>query len=223
MLKSIVLLSGGLDSSVSLAQALRETSVKLCLTIDYGQMAADKEIKSAAKLSRHYGLKHEVIQLPFINKLTKTALVAGNDLLPEPDPDMLDNLNVARETAGEVWVPNRNGLFINIAACYAEAIDCDYIITGFNKEEAATFPDNSLDFVKRTNDYLAYSTLKQIRLVSYTQQLKKSEIVKLGQKLGVPWKYVWSCYKNGKTMCGKCESCLRFYRAFKAAGINPNK
>jgi len=219
LLKSIVLLSGGLDSSVALAQALRETRVQLCLTIDYGQLSAANEIKSSATLTKYYNLKHEVLQLPFLKKLTKTALVKDNMNLPKPELDMLDDLNSSQKSAKEVWVPNRNGLFINIAACYAEAMGCDYIVAGFNKEEAATFPDNSFDFVKKTNEVLTYSTLKEIRLVSYTLQLNKSEIVKLGQKLGVPWQYIWSCYGSGNTMCGKCESCRRFYRAFAKAGV----
>jgi len=218
-MRSVVLLSGGLDSAVSLAHALREGTVKLCLTMDYGQRAAAGEISAAAALADYYDLEHRVVELPFLRKVTSTALVNRSAVVPEPVDEMLDDPVHAKASAAAVWVPNRNGLFINIAASFAEALDCELVVTGFNREEALSFPDNSAAFVSKVNDALAYSTANQVRVISYTQRLNKVDIVRLGQRLKVPWRLLWSCYYGGRSMCGKCESCRRFFRALEAAGL----
>lgn len=216
-MKSVVLLSGGLDSAVSLAQALLDSEVVLCLTMDYGQKAARKEIAAAAALAAHYKVPHRVIELPFLKQITRTSLVERKAAVPEPSAEALDNPEEARATAAAVWVPNRNGLFINIAASFAEAMGCQQVVTGFNREEAATFPDNSLAFIEAANRALCFSTLSGVKVVSYTARLNKAEIVALGKRLGVPWNLIWSCYHGGETMCGRCESCRRFTRAMAAA------
>jgi len=218
-MKSIVLLSGGLDSSVSLAQALRETDVVFNLTFDYGQKSADKEKKAAAALSSYYKINHMVLELSFLRDITGTALVSTEDL-PEPDLSDLDDQGMSSASAALVWVPNRNGVFINIAAAFAEANQCGIIVTGFNREEAATFPDNSQEFVSAANFAMSFSTLNKVKLVSYTQQLDKVEIIKLGLTLGLPFQYLWSCYRGEEKMCGRCESCMRLRRAANAAGLN---
>jgi len=210
-LKSVALLSGGLDSTVSLAQALREGEVLLALTFDYGQKAARREIAAAARLAAHFGVPHRVLELPFLAEVTGTALVRGQ--VPEPAREALDDPVLARATAAAVWVPNRNGLFLNIAACFAESLGAGRIITGFNREEAATFPDNSPGYVAAANAAFAFSTANGVKVLSYTQRLAKPEIVQLGRRLGVPLQWVWSCYHGGETPCGRCESCLRLQRA----------
>jgi len=219
-MKSVVLLSGGLDSTVSLAHCLRENEIELCLTMDYGQRSAVREINSASAIAEYYNLNHMVVDLPFLRKITFSALVNTSKVVPSPSADLLDDPQAARDSAAAVWAPNRNGLFINAAACFAEALDCGQIVTGFNREEARTFPDNSPEFVKAANEALAFSTRNRVRLVSYTQRLDKVEIVRLGEKLKVPWRLIWSCYHGGSEMCGACESCLRFFRAMKEAGID---
>ncbi len=215
-MKSVALLSGGLDSAVSLAQGRLETEPVLALTFDYGQKAAVRECEAGARLSRHWGIEHRVVGLPFLAGITATALVRGE--LPEPAPDLLDDPESAARTAEQVWVPNRNGLFINVAAGFAESLGAGLIITGFNREEAVTFPDNSPEFVAAANQALAYSCARRVRIVSYTQRLAKVEIVQLGRRLGVPFQWVWSCYRGGLEPYGRCESCLRSLRAFERAG-----
>jgi len=219
-LNSVVLLSGGLDSAVNLAYALTEGKVKLALTMNYGQHAANKEIDAAAALARHYDIPHRVIELPWLAQITQTALVSNQNALPEPSAEELDNMDAAHKTAAAVWVPNRNGLFVNIAACFAETLNCGLVVAGFNREEAATFPDNTPEFAAAASRAMAYSTSNQVKVISYTNRLDKKEIVALGDRLGVPWDFIWSCYRGEEQMCGKCESCRRMMRAFTSLNIN---
>ena len=214
-MRSIVLLSGGLDSAVSLSQALREGEVRLCLTFDYGQRARFKEINAAAEIAGYYKLKHRVIPLPFLREITNTSLVNIDASIPEPEEEHFSLPEKMAETAKSVWVPNRNGVFINIAASFAEAMDCGQIVTGFNAEEAETFPDNSREFLNACNQSLSYSTLSGVRVLSYTQMLDKAGIIRLGKRLGTPLQHVWSCYYGGDEICRRCESCKRFLRALK--------
>lgn len=213
-MKSIVLLSGGLDSAVSLTHALKETEVALCLTFDYGQLAAKNEIMAATALAKYYKVRHRIILLPFLKEITDNA-ITSEQALHTPNKCGTSGSSAA----SSLWVPNRNGLFINIAAAFAEAYRCNLVITGFNREEAVVFPDNSPEFVRAANSALSHSTLNKVKVISYTQRLNKEEIVRLGIKNGLPFYYLWSCYRGGKNMCGRCDSCLRFTRAAKSAGL----
>lgn len=209
---ALILLSGGLDSAVNLALAVRNLSLKLALTADYGQLAARQEIRAAQALAAHYGVPHQTVCLPFFRRLGGGALL-GEGSIPEPIPSALDDPSAAGFSAQQVWVPNRNGLLVNVAACYAEAMGCTQIICGFNREEAATFPDNSSEFVAAANTALSFSTRSGVRVLSFTQRLAKDEIVLLGDLLKVPWEMIWSCYRGGDKPCGRCESCRRLARA----------
>ncbi|MGC7847185.1 7-cyano-7-deazaguanine synthase QueC [Desulforudis sp. 1088] len=219
-MRGIVLLSGGLDSVVNLAYARNTLDIRLCLTADYGQAAAASEITAARAVAGYYGLEHRVVELPFLQAISSSALFSPAQI-PEPSLGELDDPEAAEKTARAVWVPNRNGLLINVAACFAEALQCQRIVVGFNREEAATFPDNSTDFVATANEALRFSTLAGVQVVCYTQRLDKTEIVALGKRLDVPWHYIWSCYRSGGRPCGKCESCRRLHRAMAEEGMEP--
>ena len=215
-MKSIVILSGGMDSTVSLHIATEKTEVVLTLTFDYGQKAARREISAAQAVSRHYGVPNRVIELPWLAEITTTALVNHSEAVPLLPPHELDT-HLAVDSAKAVWVPNRNGVFINVAAAFAESMGADQIITGFNAEEAITFPDNSLMFIESAKKSLHYSTLNHVSVVSYTQALSKVGIVQLAREKKVPLHLAWSCYLGGEQPCGTCESCRRYQRAVNSA------
>ena len=202
--KGIILLSSGLDSVVSLKIALKKCEIILALTFDYGQKAAVDEIKAAKKISKKYNIKHEVIKLPFLSKITDNALTNESKTLKFN--------KIGQNSADCVWVSNRNGLFLNIAAAYADSLNADYIIYGGNKEEAETFSDNSIDFIKAINRLFKYSTKIKSKILAPCANFKKYEIIQKGIDLGVDFSLIKSCYnssKNGKNHCGVCESCIR--------------
>ena len=212
-LRSVVLLSSGLDSTVNLYAALRESEVALALTFNYGQRAAQKEISQARKICELLKVRHQVVELPFFRDFTRTSLVNREAAVPVKSEVKIDDQNQSLQTAERVWVPNRNGIFLNVAAAYAEGLKADFLVPGFNLEEAQTFPDNSEAYLKKAEEAFQYSTAHQLRTKCYTIRMTKSQIFKLGLELNVNFDLVWPCYLDGEEICGQCESCQRFLKA----------
>jgi 7-cyano-7-deazaguanine synthase len=117
-----------------------------------------------------------------------------------------------------VWVPNRNGLLVNVAAAFAEALGCARVVVGFNAEEGETFPDNTAAFVETCNAALDLSTRGRVGVWSPTVSMRKASIIVEGRRAGAPLEWVWPCYAGGEAPCGTCESCVRFERARREAG-----
>jgi 7-cyano-7-deazaguanine synthase len=198
---------------VNLYLATQEMEILKALTFDYGQRAAENEIHSAQEITRLLQIEHETISLPFLARWTKTALVQKDLPLPQLSIQDLNHLEKTQQTAHAVWVPNRNGIFLNIAAGLAESLGASWIIVGFNQEEGATFPDNSKAFVSALNLSFSYSTQIGVKVWCKTLHLDKRDIVRIGLDLKIPFQKLWSCYEKGSRMCGTCESCLRLKRA----------
>ncbi len=216
---SVALLSGGLDSTVAAALAHHERPLAMCITADYGQRAAQREIHAARRIAAVFGCAHRVVRLDFLAEVTHTALVDRSRELPRLDVSQLDDVEgAARESKRAVWVPNRNGVLINVAAAIAEGEGAERVIVGFNREEAATFPDNSNAFLAAATGALGWSTANGVRVESPTVELDKAGIVREGYRIGAPLSYVWSCYRGGEEACLECESCLRLLRALDTNG-----
>lgn len=216
MKSAVVLLSGGLDSTVNFFAALNDgLQVKLAVTFNYGQRAAEREIAAAAQICNHAKIPHQVIGLPWLKNITNTALVNLNENVPQGANVKIDDYEQSMSTAKSVWVPNRNGVFLNIAAALAEANGADYVIPGFNFEEAQTFPDNSHEYLEQTTKALSFSTANKVQAHCYTVKMNKTQIVQFAKTLDVPFKLIWSCYMDGQVPCGTCESCQRLGRALQ--------
>lgn len=219
MEKSILILSGGFDSTVSAFIAKQKTAPILALTFDYGQRAARREIDAASKTARRLSIPHRIMSLGWLAEITQTSLVNRKEKIPALKENELDNLEWTLQTAKSVWVPNRNGVFLNIAAAFAESLKATLLVTGFNAEEGITFPDNSASFGRTADDFFWFSTLNKVKVTSFTQGMNKIEIAKKGKELGIDFNEIWFCYEGEERPCRKCESCQRSMRAFREAGI----
>jgi len=207
--RALALLSGGLDSTSAVAIARAEGwEPGGALFFDYGQHAARREEAAARGIARFYGIPLERIELAWLARLSTSALVRRNGEPPSWSPERLDDASPR-----DVWVENRNGIFINIAAFLAAEGRYEAILVGFNREEAEAFPDNSETFLERTNAALALGLERDVRVVSPTLRMTKREIVERALPLSIPWELLWSCYRGGEALCGSCESCLRLKRA----------
>lgn len=220
-MKAITLLSSGLDSVAALAIAAESLEIDMAITFDYGQRAGQREIEYSGKVCEHFGIEHRIIKLDWLAEITDTSLVNRNEEVPSlsfEDIDEAAPAAITENSAKSVWVPNRNGVMLNIAGSFAESRNCDYIVVGFNGEEAGTFPDNSLDYVKAADHAFSYSTQNGVRVMAPLIEMEKTEIVKRALEAKAPLEYSWSCYHGGQIPCGECESCVRRARAFKNTG-----
>lgn len=215
---AVVLLSGGLDSAVNLAMAAKEKRAHWAITMRYGQRAEAAELKAAADLCAHYGVVWRPVDVTWLGHVNSTALTRSGENMPKPSTAELDSAQFSEASMRAVWVANRNGVFLNIAAAYAEALGVNEVLTGYNREEAATFPDNSAAFLEATNLAFSFSTLNKVKAASYTIAWDKNRILQEALRIELPLDKVWSCYEAGPKRCWKCESCKRSERALLAAG-----
>ncbi len=203
--KSIILLSGGLDSLAALGLTKEQYGIDLALTFDYGQKSAKEEVEASAKICNFYEINHKVIILDWLKEITQTSLVSDKKI---PESDFGTN-----ESAKNVWVPNRNGLFLNIAAAFADSYGYKYIIFGANKDEGETFSDNTEDFRARISKVFEYSTLQKPKVIAPLINYTKDDIVKIVIDKKIPLEFVRSCYRSGSKHCGICESCNHLKKA----------
>lgn len=210
---AIVLLSGGLDSVVSVSYIINKLNYNniFALFFDYGQNTAKQELNAAKNICRFYNIVLKEIKLDFLSELTeKKPAPCINEI-------ELDNVELCLNTAKSVWVPNRNALFLNIAASYCDKYNIKNIVIGINKEEGQTFSDNKVEFIDIQNKVFEYSTQCHPKIIAPMANYTKEQIVETGLSLNVPLKFIFSCY-NSKSQkhCGKCESCKRLMRALKS-------
>ncbi len=198
---------------VNCALAVAAGPVVLAITFDYGQHAVFREIDAAKGVCARYSIPHRRISLPWLAEITSSDLVREGARPPELTKADLDDPEKTKDSARAVWVPNRNWIMIEIAAAFAEVLGAGRIVAGFNREEAATFPDNSAAYLEAVNRSLAFSSGAPVQVISYTAQMNKKEIVQAGLRNQAPLAKVWSCYRGEEKMCGFCESCRRLKRA----------
>lgn len=214
MLKSkktaLILLSGGLDSVVSISES--NCKIKLGLIFDYGQASFKQEKKAAKKIANYYNFPLKEIKLNWLKDILSNGLVNADKMYKIKD---LKDTKALKKSMESVWVPNRNALFINIAASVCETEDIEIIIIGANKEEGKTFKDNTKEFIDSCNELLKSSVNKKIKVIAPLIEMDKNDIVKSALISKIPLEYVYSCYKSGKKHCGKCESCLHLKTALK--------
>jgi 7-cyano-7-deazaguanine synthase len=216
--KAISVLSGGLDSTVATALFAKDYNVH-AITFNYGQRSAEMEIKASKAICEKLGMEHTVIELPWLAQLGGSALTSSEEEVPQLEMDELDDKEICDETARKVWVPGRNVVFSSIALSFAEAEGAEKIIVGWDFEEAATFPDNSKEFLDAFNNLLKIGSLDDIQIEAPLIQMDKKEIVKVGDDASAPLDISYSCYMGDEYHCGVCESCMRRKRAFELTGV----
>lgn len=210
MNRAVILMSGGLDSLVALGYSRNQTdyNVELALTFDYGQKSASAEIKASRKICEFYNVEHKVIKLDWLKEITKTSLVNNIEI---PDSQF-----ETKKSAEMVWVPNRNAVFLNIAASFCDSFGYNYILYGANKDESKTFPDNTEEFRSQISKTFESSTLVKPKVVVPLINYTKSDIVRIAVEGSMPLDLVMSCYNSIDKHCGKCESCYHLKKALIA-------
>ncbi|MGX8693951.1 MAG: 7-cyano-7-deazaguanine synthase QueC [Methanobrevibacter sp.] len=217
MKKAISVLSGGLDCTVATSVYAKDYDIH-AITFNYGQKSFERELEASKKICDKMGFEHSVIDLPWLAQISNSSLNTAEEI-PEIKEEELDDIKKSSETASSVWVPARNMVFTSIATSFAESIGAEIIIVGWDAEEAATFPDNSKEFLNAFNELIKIGSPENIKIEAPAINLNKEEIVKLGLDVGAPMEISYSCYVGREKHCGVCESCMRRKRAFKKLNI----
>lgn len=215
MKKAVVIASGGVDSSTLLYKTVRENYETHALTFIYGQKHS-REIESARIICESLNVNHKVIDLSVLKEiLLGSALTDSNVDIPEVPADASHY-----ETLKTTIVPNRNSIFLSIAIGYAVSIGANYVFFGAHYSDRGVYPDCRREFVQsfENAERLANDNPELVITAPFVD-MNKSQIVKLGAELGVPYKVTWSCYKGDEIHCGVCSSCRERKRAFQEAGV----
>jgi 7-cyano-7-deazaguanine synthase len=216
---AVVLLSGGLDSTVTAAIARQERMVLYCLTVAYGQRHA-VEVERARTVARFLEAEdHLVIDLN-LRGIGGSALTAQMQVPKDRPPE---------ERAGDIpitYVPARNTIFLALALAYAEAQEAGFIYFGANVLDYSGYPDCRPEFLHAFEALARLGTKagvagRRIQVRAPLLTLSKADIVRRGAALGVPFDLTHSCYDPdvAGTACGRCDSCLIRREGFRQAGV----
>jgi 7-cyano-7-deazaguanine synthase len=211
-MKTLVLLSGGLDSVTALHWARSEHEVVGALSFDYGAKHNHREIPLAAWHCAQSGLKHDIIELDFVNRLFASDLLKSGGDVPEG--------HYADETMKQTVVPFRNGIMLAIACGLAESREAEALVIAAHAGDHTIYPDCREPFMQGMADAMREGTYAHIELLRPFIHLDKAGIAKLGAALGVDYGKTWSCYKGGDLHCGKCGTCVERIEAFQLAGLD---
>ncbi|MBE5922528.1 MAG: 7-cyano-7-deazaguanine synthase QueC [Lachnospiraceae bacterium] len=219
--KALVLFSGGVDSTTCLGLAIdrfgRENVIPL--SIYYGQKHT-KEVDAARAVLQHYHIEGITLDLTEMFAFSNSSLlVHSDDDIPMESYD--EQLKKTNGTPVSTYVPFRNGLFLSAAASIALSKECSYIYYGAHADDAAgsAYPDCSPEFNTAMNTAIYEGSGKQLSIIAPFVGMPKSEIVKLGLTLKVPYELTWSCYSGGDVPCGTCGTCIDRQRAFEINGV----
>lgn len=217
MKKSLVLLSGGIDSAVALALTIKEHKKENveAITFDYGQKNHN-EIAYSKKLAEHYGITNTIINISNLFKFSNSSLL--NHSTKELshltyDEQVIKNNAIHTDTN----VPFRNGLFLSIAASYAISKNIDNIVYGIHSEIGVVrdlYPDCSKEFNENIAKAIYAGSGNKVTVVAPLVKHYKKDVVGLGIELEVPFEKTWTCYDNKEHPCGKCNSCQDRLKAF---------
>ncbi|MDK1030441.1 MAG: 7-cyano-7-deazaguanine synthase QueC [Planctomycetia bacterium] len=212
-MKAVVLVSGGMDSAVAAAVAAAECDGLAFLHLNYGQRTEEKELECFERLGQHFGAtKKLVVNADFLKQLGGSSLTDETIHIPENDKD------------GQIpstYVPFRNTHLIALAVSWAEVIGARRIYIGVVGQDRPGYPDCRVEYIDAMNKVIAVGSRAgaNLRIVAPLVGMDKTEVVKLGNKLAVPFGLTWSCYQAGDVPCGKCTSCRLRAEAFRAAGV----
>lgn len=219
-MRSVVLLSGGMDSTTALAMARREGPV-IPLSIRYGSTHQVREGNAATRVAEWYGLSQEIVRIELPKEIFAggTSALLGYDNIPNEEYH-----DIEKETPSVTVVPFRNALLISVATAIAESRGYDHVWAAVHGTDAAgwAYPDCTPEFTGAMANAIYVGTLHKVRLATPFSWATKSDIVKLAVQLEAPMHLTYSCYRGRQLHCGVCPTCLERIKAFSEAGyIDP--
>ena len=211
-MKTVCILSGGMDSTTLLYQLLQEGDRVYAISFDYGQRHR-KELDYASRTCERLNIEHKIVDICFYGELIScSALTADEIEVPEG--------HYEDESMRLTVVPNRNMVMLSIAGGYAISNGCDRLAIAVHAGDHAIYPDCRPDFIERFEQAFSAGNYEPVSVHAPFISWTKTQIVRLGMELGIDYDAeTWSCYKGGEKPCGKCGTCVERDEALKTAGF----
>ena len=214
MTAAVVVLSGGMDSTVLLAEALDTYRTVTAISFNYGSKHNARELPMAEALCNRLNIKHKIVQLPFINDLFSSSLLQSGEEIPDGHYETL--------TMKSTVVPFRNGILMSIAVGYAESIGADAVLLGSHAGDHFIYPDCLPEFNAAFSQAANLGTDGQVQVRFPFAAIDKRDIGDRGRALGIDFRQTWTCYKGQAIHCGTCGACReRKYALRKEEGLDP--
>lgn len=212
---AVCLISGGMDSATAAYLAKRQGFEIIGLHINYGQRTEGRERRCARTIAELLGAREFLeVDIGYLLQIGGSSLTDRRMEVEDYDP--------AGEGLPTTYVPFRNGNLLSIATSLAEARGAEAIFIGAQAQDYSGYPDCRREFMEafqRAID-LGTSPSAHIRLIAPFLDMNKTEILRLGISMGVPYEQTWSCYRSGELACGRCGSCHFRMKAFRELGID---
>lgn len=200
-----------MDSVTALHWSFAEHKVLAGLSFDYGSKHNPRELPEAAWHCARLGLRHEVIELPFVARHFSSHLLQGGAPIPDG--------HYEEQSMRQTVVPFRNAILLSIAAGFAESQGAEALVIAAHGGDHAIYPDCREPFLAALALAMEEGTYARLRLLRPFISMDKAAIAALGAGLGVDFRRTWSCYKGGERHCGTCGTCVERREAFLKAGL----
>ncbi len=207
----VVLFSGGLDSTVLMADLMSKGYQVTALCCKYASKHNKKELAAAQNICDSLGIKYTEVELDFIGRLFKSNLLEGGGDIPQGEYD--------KPTMSQTVIPFRNPIMMSIATGLAESIEAEAVAIAAHSGDHSIYPDCRPEFLDSFATSMRLGTDVGIQLLRPFANITKGEIVTRGHELGVDFSKTWSCYVGGDKHCGKCGTCVERKQAFITAGV----
>lgn len=210
-MKTVVLLSGGMDSVTAFHEVRRGHEVVAALSFDYGSKHNAREIPFAKLHADRAGIPHRTIDLSFMNECFASDLLKSGGEIPDG--------HYAQDNMKRTVVPFRNGIMLAVACGFAESIGAEALAIAAHSGDHAIYPDCREPFMRAMGAAMEEGTYARIALMRPFIALDKAAIARRGAELGVDFVETWSCYKGGEMHCGTCGTCVERREAFLLAAL----
>jgi 7-cyano-7-deazaguanine synthase len=208
--KTILIYSGGLDSTVLLYHLIDSGQSVKCLSFNYGQRHK-KEIESARYFCEKFDVEHDEIDLTALKKLLSSSCLTSDTEVPEG--------HYAEESMKSTVVPNRNMIMLSIGVAHAINSKFDNVAYAAHNGDHAIYPDCRESFVRPFSEAVRNADWHSVEILRPFVNYSKTQVVKIGESLGVEFAKTWSCYNGREFHCGKCGTCVERKEAFSESNV----
>lgn len=224
---AIVVLSGGMDSTVCVAITKDQGYDLALMHLDYGQRTEDRERKAFFDIADYYKAKYKLlIKAHHLKQIGGSALTDEKLQIPVATLDEINKRKIYKihnnkQDIPITYVPFRNANILSMAISWAEVINAAKVVIGAVQEDSSGYPDCTEEFLSAFEKAakIGSKLSNDFKIEAPLLHLSKKQIVELGYKLKVPFDLTWSCYQSNDIACGECESCILRLKGFIEANI----